>query len=171
MVEHNPVTATPRRVNGQRIPYLFSLDDATRRLQAPHSLRSYPRAPQCALVHETGFALMYGLVWRMGEACRPRVEDIRVSEADGSTAAQWLHAPASTAAALGNTKFSRARIASCCTNILVEQQRHGKRRIDSIRKWGCSSRRSPMPPTIPGHAQRRARTNDLSAISAPPFTL
>jgi site-specific recombinase XerD len=81
LVDHNPVTATPRRVNGQRIPYLFSLDDAKRLLEAARGLRSWSRAPHRALVYETVFALLYGLGLRVGEVSRLLVSDVRFEEA------------------------------------------------------------------------------------------
>lgn len=81
MVDHNPVTATTRRVTGQRIPYLFSLDDARRLLEAARSLRSCPRAPHRALVYENAFALLYGLGLRVGEVSRLLVGDVRFIDA------------------------------------------------------------------------------------------
>src|SRR5690606_8892556 len=39
----------------------------------------------------------------------------------GGTATQWLDAPTSTAAALGNTSSSRLRIAIACSNIVDER--------------------------------------------------
>jgi site-specific recombinase XerD len=81
IVERNPVTATSRRVNGQRIPYLFCLDDARRLLEAARSLRSCPRAPYRAQVYETAFALLYGLGLRVGEVSRLRVGDVRFIDA------------------------------------------------------------------------------------------
>jgi hypothetical protein len=44
----------------------------------------------------------------------------------GGTATQWLDAPTSTAAALGNTCSSRLRIAMACSNIVDERQRHAR---------------------------------------------
>lgn len=81
MVDHNPVTATPRRVGGQRIPYLFSLDDAKRLLEVARGLRSCSRAPRRALVYETAFALLYGLGLRVGEVSRLLVGDVRFDDA------------------------------------------------------------------------------------------
>jgi site-specific recombinase XerD len=76
MVEHNPVNACPRRVSGQRIPYLFSLDDAKRLLDAARAMRTRPKAPHRALVYETVFALLYGLGLRVGEVTRLLVGDV-----------------------------------------------------------------------------------------------
>lgn len=81
MVDHNPVTATPRRVSGQRIPYLFSLDDAKRLLEVARGLHSCSRAPRRALVYETVFALLYGLGLRVGEVSRLLVGDVRFDDA------------------------------------------------------------------------------------------
>lgn len=81
MVEHNPVTAPSRRVNGQRIPYLFSLDDAKRLLEIARGLPSRSQAPHRALVYETVFALLYGLGLRVGEVSRLLVDDVRFDDA------------------------------------------------------------------------------------------
>lgn len=81
MVDHNPVTASSRRVSGQRIPYLFSLDDARRLLEVARSLRSCSRGPHRALVYETVFALLYGLGLRVGEVSRLLVGDVRFDDA------------------------------------------------------------------------------------------
>lgn len=77
MTDHNPVTARPRRVTGQRIPYLFSLGDARRLLDVARSLPTRPKAPHRALVYETVFALLYGLGLRVGEVTRLLVEDVQ----------------------------------------------------------------------------------------------
>jgi site-specific recombinase XerD len=76
VVECNPVNARPRRVTGQRIPYLFSLADAQRLLDAARSMRTRPKAPHRALVYETVFALLYGLGLRVGEVSRLLVGDV-----------------------------------------------------------------------------------------------
>jgi site-specific recombinase XerD len=81
MVNHNPVTAPCRRVNGQRMPYLFRLDDARRLLEVARNLRSCPRAPHRALIYETAFALLYGLGLRVGEVSRLLVGDVRFDDA------------------------------------------------------------------------------------------
>jgi site-specific recombinase XerD len=81
MVDHNPVTASSRRVSGQRIPYLFSLDDARRLLEVARGLRSCSRAPHRALIYETVFALLYGLGLRVGEVSRLLVSDVRFDNA------------------------------------------------------------------------------------------
>lgn len=81
IAERNPVTARPRRVTGQRIPYLFSLDDAKRLLDVARSLETRPKAPRRALVYETVFALLYGLGLRVGEVCRLLVGDVQFEPA------------------------------------------------------------------------------------------
>jgi|EndMetStandDraft_7_1072992.scaffolds.fasta_scaffold115383_2 site-specific recombinase XerD len=81
LVDHNPVTASSRRVSGQRIPYLFSLDDAKRLLEIARGLRGCSQAPHRALVYETAFALLYGLGLRVGEVSRLLVSDVRFDEA------------------------------------------------------------------------------------------
>lgn len=76
IVERNPVCASPRRVTGQRIPYLFSLADAQRLLEVARGMRTRPKAPHRALVYETVFALLYGLGLRVGEVTRLLVGDV-----------------------------------------------------------------------------------------------
>lgn len=81
IVERNPVDASPRRVTGQRIPYLFSLAEAQRLLDAARSMRTRPKAPHRALVYETVFALLYGLGLRVGEVARLLVGDVDFARA------------------------------------------------------------------------------------------
>jgi len=81
VIERNPVNACPRRVTGQRIPYLFSLDDATRLLEVARGMRTRPKAPHRALVYETVFALLYGLGLRVGEVTRLLVGDVDFEQA------------------------------------------------------------------------------------------
>lgn len=95
MTDRNPVAARPRRVTGQRIPYLFSLDDARRLLEAARSLESRSRAPHRALVYETAFALLYGLGLRVGEVTRLLVGDVQFERA---------------ALFIRDTKFSKSRL-------------------------------------------------------------
>jgi integrase len=71
-----PVNVRPRRVTGQRIPYLFSLADAQRLLEVARNMRTRPKAPYRALVYETVFALLYGLGLRVGEVSRLLVGDV-----------------------------------------------------------------------------------------------
>ena len=63
-------------MTGQRIPYLFSLDDAKRLLEIARGMRTRPKAPHRALVYETVFALLYGLGLRVGEVTRLLVGDV-----------------------------------------------------------------------------------------------
>jgi site-specific recombinase XerD len=76
VVERNPANARPRRVTGQRIPCLFSLDDAKRLLEAARGMPTRPKAPHRALVYEMVFALLYGLGLRVGEVSRLLVGDV-----------------------------------------------------------------------------------------------
>lgn len=76
LIQRNPVNLSPRRVTGQRIPYLFSLDDAGRLLEAARGMATRPKAPHRALVYETVFALLYGLGLRVGEVTRLLVGDV-----------------------------------------------------------------------------------------------
>ncbi len=73
--ERNPVTASPRRITGSRIPYLFNLDTAKHLLTAARNLPERSRAPYRGLVYETVFALLYGLGLRVGEVSRLKVGD------------------------------------------------------------------------------------------------
>ena len=73
--QRNPVTASPRRITGSRIPYLFDLDTARRLMAEARKLPERSRAPYRGLVYETIFALLYGLGLRVGEVSR--LEDRR----------------------------------------------------------------------------------------------
>lgn len=81
LTDRNPVAARPRRETSRRIPYLFSLDDARRLLDAARSLPDRSRAPHRALVYETVFALLYGLGLRVGEVTRLLVSDVELERA------------------------------------------------------------------------------------------
>ena len=65
--QRNPVTASPRRNTGSRIPYLFDLDTAKRLLAVARSLPERSHGTVSRLVYETMFALLYGLGLRVGE--------------------------------------------------------------------------------------------------------
>lgn len=80
LIRHNPVTATPRRNTGKRIPYLFNLSDAKRLLELARTLRDNPRAPHRALVYETVFALLYGLGLRVGEVARLQLGEVDLAQ-------------------------------------------------------------------------------------------
>jgi site-specific recombinase XerD len=73
--ERSPVTASPRRITGSRIPYLFDLETAKRLLAMARNLPERSRAPYRGLVYETVFALLYGLGLRVGEVSRLKVGD------------------------------------------------------------------------------------------------
>jgi hypothetical protein len=98
------------------------------------------------------------------------------------TATQWLDAPMSMPAAFGNTSSSRLRIAMpYCSTIVDERQRHGKASIRLDLSNGM--RLAPLTTVAddPDHAQSglaprrpitpRARTNDVSVMTALPFSL
>jgi site-specific recombinase XerD len=73
--QRNPVTASPRRITGSRIPYLFDLDTARRLMAEARKLPERSRAPYRGLVYETIFALLYGLGLRVGEVSRLKMSD------------------------------------------------------------------------------------------------
>lgn len=81
LTERNPVTARPRPETSRRLPYLFSLDDARRLLNAARCLKDRSRAPHRALVYETIFALLYGLGLRVGEVTQLQVGDVQLERA------------------------------------------------------------------------------------------
>ena len=100
----------------------------------------------------------------------------------GGTATQWLDDPTSIAAALGKTSSSRLRIAIACSTIVDERQCHGKRRnrldlsngmrlapLTNVTDDSRTMLRDGLAPQRP--ITPRARTNDVSVISALPFTL
>ena len=74
-MQRNPVTASPRRNTGGRIPYLFNLDAAKRLLGVARSLPGRSMARYRGLVYETIFALLYGLGLRVGEVVRLKLAD------------------------------------------------------------------------------------------------
>ena len=74
-IQRNPVTASPRRETGGRIPYLFDLDTAKQLLAVAHSLPERSMARYRGLVYETIFALLYGLGLRVGEVVRLKLAD------------------------------------------------------------------------------------------------
>jgi len=74
-IQSSPVTATPRRITGTRIPYLFDLATARRLLAVARSLSEGPRTRHRGLVYETVFALLYGLGLRVGEVARLKLAD------------------------------------------------------------------------------------------------
>jgi site-specific recombinase XerD len=76
VVATTPVTASPRRNTGQRIPYLFNLAQARRLLEVARQLPDRPKGPRRGLIYETVFALLYGLGLRVGEVARLTVGDL-----------------------------------------------------------------------------------------------
>jgi site-specific recombinase XerD len=76
LVTASPIRSTPRRDIGQRIPYLFDLNDAKRLLEVVRTLPDRSRAPHRARTYETVFALLYGLGLRVGEVARLRLGDV-----------------------------------------------------------------------------------------------
>jgi site-specific recombinase XerD len=95
LTTQNPVTVRPRRDTGQRIPYLFDLQDAKRLLGLARTLPDNSRAPHRALVYETVFALLYGLGLRVGEVGRLNLKDVDLAQAT---------------LFIRETKFSKSRI-------------------------------------------------------------
>jgi len=92
------------------------------------------------------------------------------------TATQWLDAPTSMPAALGNTtSSSRLRIAIDCSKIVNERQRHGKRRnrLDLLNGMRIAALTTVTDEsrTMLSSGLAAARTNAGSVISALPFTL
>lgn len=71
-----PVTASARRATGQRIPYLFDLEQARHLLEVARQLPDRPRGLYRGLTYETIFALLYGLGLRVGEVARLQVGDL-----------------------------------------------------------------------------------------------
>lgn len=76
VITTTPVTASARRATGQRIPYLFNLEQARRLLDVARQLPDRPRGPDRGLTYETIFALLYGLGLRVGEVARLQVGDL-----------------------------------------------------------------------------------------------
>src|ERR1700733_6912869 len=74
-IQCSPVTASPRRITGPRIPSLFDLYTAKRLLAAARDLPERSRARYRGLVYETVFALLYGLGLRVGEVSRLKIGD------------------------------------------------------------------------------------------------
>ncbi|MGL6113123.1 MAG: hypothetical protein ACRC2B_23785 [Rubrivivax sp.] len=90
------------------------------------------------------------------------------------TATQWLDAPTSIPAALGNTiSSSRVRIAIVCSKIDNERPRHGKRRIrlDLLNgmRIAALTNVTDESRTMLINGLVQARTNAGSVMSALPF--
>jgi site-specific recombinase XerD len=76
LTEYNPVRSRPRRQTGQRVPYLFDLEEAKRLLTVARSLPDRSQGTHRALIYETVFALLYGLGLRVGEVVRLKLGDV-----------------------------------------------------------------------------------------------
>ncbi len=134
LVASNPVSATPRRDTGKRIPYLFDLNEAKRLLEVAHKLADRSRAPHRALTYETIFALLYGLGLRVGEAARLKLGDVDLQR---------------DTLFIRETKFSKSRIVPLGPNLATRlrsyiEERHGEVResdtpLFSFTKRGCIS--------------------------------
>jgi len=79
LVTTTPVSAGPRRNTGQRIPYIFNLEQARRLLETARQLPDRPKGRHRGLIYETAFALLYGLGLRVGEVARLKVGDVDLS--------------------------------------------------------------------------------------------
>lgn len=132
LTERNPVSIRPRRQTGQRVPYLFNLEDAKRLLAVVRSLPDRSRAPHRALVYETVFALLYGLGLRVGEVARLKLGDVDL--ANGTLF-------------IRETKFGKSRIVPLGPKLgqrleRYVEERHGvayepDRPLFSFTKRGC----------------------------------
>jgi site-specific recombinase XerD len=132
LIARNPVSAAPRRNTGNRIPYIFDLNDAKRMLQAASTLPSRSRAPHRARTYETIFALLYGLGLRVGEAVRLKLRDV-----DFHCNTLFIR----------ETKFSKSRIVPLGPRLAARlqryvEERHGESRepdrpLFSFTKRGC----------------------------------
>jgi site-specific recombinase XerD len=114
-IQCSPVTASPRRITGTRIPYLFDLNTAQRLLAVARSLPETPRTRHRGLVYETVFAVLYGLGLRVGEVARLKLADADLTE---------------NTLLIRDTKFSKTRIVPLGPNLAQRlkryiEQRHG----------------------------------------------
>jgi len=101
-IQCSPVTASPRRITGTRIPYLFDLYTAKRLLAVARSLPERPRTRHRGLVYETVFALLYGLGMRVGEVARLKLADADLTQ---------------DTLLIRDTKFSKSRIVPLGPNL------------------------------------------------------
>jgi len=114
-IQCSPVMASPRRITGTRIPYLFDLNTAKRLLAVARSLPERPRTQHRGLVYETLFALLYGLGLRVGEVARLKLADADLTQ---------------NTLLIRDTKFSKTRIVPLGPNLAQRlkryiEQRHG----------------------------------------------
>lgn len=91
----SPVRTLPRRVTSQRIPFLFSRDQARRLVEAAAQLPDNARAAHRGELYSTIFALLYTLGLRVGETARLRRADVDLDR-------QIL--------VIRHTKFSKSRL-------------------------------------------------------------
>ena len=75
-LERSPVRIGPRRVTGQRRPFIFDQMAATRLLNLALELPDNPRAVMRGATYHALFAILYGLGLRVGEACRLQRDDL-----------------------------------------------------------------------------------------------
>ena len=75
-VSASPVQAPPRRVTGQRVPFIFDQTTARRLLEIAIALPDNGLAPCRGRTYHTIFALLYGLGLRVGEVSRLKVADV-----------------------------------------------------------------------------------------------
>src|SRR5260370_1644176 len=75
-IKHNPVKVKPRRETAKRIPYVFDLDDAKRLLELARRLPDNSLGLNRALIYETAFARLYGLVFRFAALFPPKLPHV-----------------------------------------------------------------------------------------------
>jgi len=75
-VSVSPVQAPPRRVSGQRVPFIFDASTARRLLEIAKALPGNASAPCRGQTYHTIFALLYGLGLRVGEVSRLTLGDV-----------------------------------------------------------------------------------------------
>ncbi len=75
-LERSPVRVRPRRVTGERRPFIFDAPTATRLLTRVRELPDNPRAQMRGATYHALFAILYGLGLRVGEACRLQQGDL-----------------------------------------------------------------------------------------------
>jgi integrase len=75
-VSSSPVQAPPRRVTGQRVPFIFDPPTARRLLEIAKALPDNASAPCRGQTYYTIFAVLYGLGLRVGEVSRLTIADV-----------------------------------------------------------------------------------------------
>jgi len=76
LVSSSPVQAPPRRVTGQRVPFIFDPPTARRLLEIANALPDNALAPRRGPTYYTVFAVLYGLGLRVGEVSRLTTADV-----------------------------------------------------------------------------------------------